>query len=223
MIQDSPGITAETVFKAALSLVNISRTGHSHALFISAEDGSTLPPFTHPTTGSGDTDKTDTLPNVHGPTMQGLCNLVNVTHTESAVSFLRRLQSEQHQLLQHGQAPIRRIITNLNATGDRAGDMLIDAHRAQFMVWVSDSPSEYERLRTTQMAIHCNVGLVIVASLDSSSIVNPVYHIRMRWDGANFSAQRTAKFASDLEVAVKWLVQKDNSNKPLVDLLASLA
>jgi len=56
--------------------------------------------------------------------MQGVCNLVEVPHSQTAIALLKRMQAEQLEMTKHAHAPLRRIIETLNANGTGAGDMV---------------------------------------------------------------------------------------------------
>lgn len=118
-----PGIIAAVVLKAALCLVNVSRTGHSHALLNNFEAARTRFPFI-PASLEALNPEGYEASDVNGPVMQGVCNLVEVPRSQSAIALLRHMQAEQTELTKHAHAPLRRIIDTLNASGNGAGDMV---------------------------------------------------------------------------------------------------
>ena len=118
-----PGIIAAVVLKAAMALVNVARTGYTHALFNNFEAARTRFPFI-PTSLEALSPETHEASDVNGPVMQGVCNLVEVPRSQTAISLLKRMQAEQLELTKHAHAPLRRIIDTLNANGTGAGDMV---------------------------------------------------------------------------------------------------
>ena len=118
-----PGIIAAVVLKAALSLVNVSRTGYTHALFNNFEAARTRFPFI-PASLEALNPEGYEASDVNGPVMQGVCNLVEVLRSQTAIALLRRMQAQQTELTKHAHAPLRRIIDTLNASGTGAGDMV---------------------------------------------------------------------------------------------------
>lgn len=118
-----PGIIAAVVLKAAMSLVDVSRTGHSHALFNNFEAGRTRFPFI-PASLEALNPEGYEASDVNGPVMQGVCNLVEVPRSQPTIALLKHMQAEQMGLTKHAHAPLRRIIDTLNASGNGAGDMV---------------------------------------------------------------------------------------------------
>ncbi|KAK5996045.1 hypothetical protein PT974_04471 [Cladobotryum mycophilum] len=211
-------ITPDTVLKAAIALVNVHRTGHTHAIFSSVTDGRTpLRSFGSAVQRAQTT--TAELTNLYGPTMQGVCDLIEIPHGESAAQFLRRMQANQLELLRHEHAPIRHIIDNLNGQNDKSGDLIIDAHRAQFFVWSPAYSDGYEQIGVLQMSIRCTVGLVVVGWMEDEGTS---YALRLRWDGANFSRDRARGFAGDIETTISWLTRVENRDKPIAGLLSEI-
>lgn len=118
-----PGIIAAVVLKAAIALVNVARTGYTHALFHNFEAARTRFPFI-PKSLEALNPEAYEASDVNGPFMQGVCNLVEVPHSQTAIALLKRMQAEQLEMTKHAHAPLRRIIETLNANGTGAGDMV---------------------------------------------------------------------------------------------------
>ncbi|KAL8646254.1 MAG: hypothetical protein Q9226_006947 [Calogaya cf. arnoldii] len=214
-----PGIIAAVVLKAALCLVNVSRTRYTHALLNNFEAARTRFPFI-PASLEALNPEGYEASDVNGPVMQGVCNLVEVPPSQSAIELLRHMQAEQTELTKHAHAPLRRIIDILNAGGNGAGDMMVETHRTQFLTWIPGFLGEYEHLKVAQIAIRCVAGLVIVAGLGGPKATT--YMLAMRWDVANFSRAKTQKFVEDVKTAVLWLTAKENWDVPIGVLLGQL-
>lgn len=118
-----PGIIAAVVLKAAMALVNVARTRHTHALFHNFEAARTRFPFI-PTSLEALNPEAYEASDVNGPVMQGVFNLVEVPRSQTAITLLKRMQAEQLELTKHAHAPLRRVIDTLNASGTGAGDMV---------------------------------------------------------------------------------------------------
>lgn len=222
-----PHITASVVLKAAMALVNVTRTQHTHALFSNFEAARSNFPFWSDTlrhisiadgTTLADVDASD----VAGPTMNAVTNLIPVEHSESALDFLTRLQTEQAELTKRAHAPWRRIISKLNDLhpGENAGNMLPEAHQTQFLTWVPGFLGDYERVRVAQIAIRAALGLVFVAGLGGPRATT--YMISLRWDVANYSQGEVERFLGDVEKAVLWLLDEENWTLPVGDFLAGV-
>ncbi|KAH6659372.1 hypothetical protein BKA67DRAFT_529526 [Truncatella angustata] len=129
--REHPSIAAAVVLKAAMALINVHRTDHSHAAFCNFEAGRRQFPFL-PTAVQAMNPGSFEASDVNGPVMQGVCNLIEVPRNETAISLLSRLQTEQEGLTEHAHAPLQRVIDNLNAEGHGSGDAIVDIHRTQF-------------------------------------------------------------------------------------------
>lgn len=221
-----PHITASVVLKAAIALVNITRTGHTHALFGNKEACRSTLPFwptsldqlaNTPSTSLADLDASD----VAGPTMNAVTNLIPVHRSESALAFLTRLQAEQAELTKNSHAPWRRIIDKLNSLhpDERAGDLLPEIHQTMFMTWVPGFLGDYERIRVVQIAIRAALGVVFVAGLGGPRATT--FMISLRWDAANYSQAETESFVKDVERAVMWLLDEGNWEAPVGGFLDS--
>ncbi|KAL8698938.1 MAG: hypothetical protein Q9224_001626 [Gallowayella concinna] len=214
-----PGIIAAVVLKAALCLVNVSRTGYTHALLNNFEAGRSRFPFIPASLEELNPEGYEAS-DVNGPVMQGVCNLVEVPRSHTAIALLRRLQAEQTELTKHAHAPLRRIIDTLNASGNGAGDMMVETHRTQFLTWVPGFLGEYERLKVVQIAIRCVAGLVVVAGIGGPAATT--YMLSMRWDVANYSRIKTQQFVEDVKGAILWLTAKENWDVPVSVFLEQL-
>ncbi|CAO1598074.1 hypothetical protein XANCAGTX0491_001847 [Xanthoria calcicola] len=214
-----PGIIAAVVLKAALSLVNVSRTGHTHALLHNFEAARTRFPFIPASLEALNPDAYEAS-DVNGPVMQGVCNLVEVARSQSAIELLQHMQAEQTELTKHAAAPLRRIIDTLNACGNGAGDMIVETHRAHFLTWVPGLLGEYERLKVAQIAVRAVAGLMVVAGLGGPAATT--YMLWLGWDEANYSRAKTQEFFEDVKTAVLWLTAKENWDVPVGVLLGQL-
>ncbi|GAB7331580.1 hypothetical protein MBLNU13_g02961t1 [Cladosporium sp. NU13] len=147
---------------------------------------------------------------VAGPTMNAATNLIPVHRSESALSFLKRLQSEQAELTKHAHAPWRRIMAGLDALhpGENAGNMLPEIHETQFLTWVPGFLGDYENIHVAQIAIRSALGLVFVGGLGGPKATT--YMLSLRWDVANYSREETERFVGDMERAVVWLLEEEN-------------
>ncbi len=214
-----PEMMAAVVLKAAMGLVNVNRTGYTYALFNNFEAVRTRFPFIPASLELLNPEAYEAA-NVNGPVMEGVCNLVEVRRSETAISLLMRMQAEQLELTRHAHAPMRRVIETLNANGTGAGDMMVETHRAQFLTWIPGFLGDYEHIRVAQIAIRCAVGLVVVAGLGGPTATT--YMISMRWDVANYSREQTQVFVDDLKFAVLWLTTKKNWDAPVSKFLEEL-
>lgn len=217
--REHPNISVAVVLKAALALVNVSRTGYSHACFCNFEAGRSRFPFVPPTVQASNPSAFEAS-DVNGPIIQGVCNLIEVTRTESAIDLLKRVQVDQENLTKHAHAPLQRIIAELNSVQPGCGDSIIEAQRTQFVTWVPGLLGDYEKLRVEKIAIRCAAGLAIVAGIGGDNGTS--YGLSMRWDAANFSRNQTKRFVEDLGEAVRWVTKRGNWGRPVSNIIDDL-
>lgn len=217
-------ITASVILKAAMAIVNVTRTGHTHALLSNYEScRSTLPfwpdTFRHIPSANGSTMADLDAGDVAGPTYNGVTNLIEIDHSEPALAYLNRLQAEQLELTKYANAPWRRVISALNELhpGENAGEIIPETHSTYFLTWIPGVLGEYERIKIANLVIRCALGLVFVAGLGGPQAT--MFGVSLRWDVANYSAGETMEFMRDVEKAVLWLLEEENWNKPLGEFL----
>ncbi|KAK8848751.1 acetyl-CoA synthetase-like protein [Apiospora arundinis] len=193
-----PGIDASTVLKTAMAIVNVSRTGHTHALFNNFEAGRGAFPFVPDSLAAavGPPSALDAA-DVNGPTMEGACNLHAVPRHERALALLARVHADQALLTQHCHAPLRRILDGLDAAD---AETMLDVHRAQLLTWVPGFLGDYERLAVARLAIRCDPGLVIVGGIAGPRATT--FACTLRWDVANYSRAEAGRFIEDVGVVV---------------------
>lgn len=214
--EEHPGVSAAMVLRAAQAIVNVHRTGHSHAAFFNFEAGRRQFPFV-PSALQRSSPETFEVSDINGPVMQGACNLIAVRRRESAVDMLRRMRREQDGLTKHAHAPLRRVIEELNADGNGAGDAIVDVHRTQFTTWVPGLLGDYAKLQVSKVAIRCAAGLVVVAGVGGDNATT--YLVSMRWDEANYSREETVKFVNDLELVIRWIIAPENREREIGECL----
>ena len=127
----SPGSRA--LLKAAMAIVNVGRTGHTHALFNNFEAGRGAFPFVPESLAAVILSATLDSADVNGPVMEGVCNLLAVPRSETGLALLERVRDDQALLTRHAHASLRRVLEGLEALGHGADAVMVDVHRAQFL------------------------------------------------------------------------------------------
>ncbi|KAK9797878.1 putative Acyl- synthetase family member 2 mitochondrial [Seiridium cardinale] len=214
--EEYPDISAAIILKTAMALVNVHRTGHSHAAFCNFEAGRRQFPFV-PRALQESAPEAFEVSDINGPVMQAVCNLIEVRRHETVIDMLHRMGQDQDDLTKHAHAPLRRIIEELNIGGNGAGDAIVDVHRAQFTTWVPGLLGDYEKLQVAKLAIRCAAGLVVVAGLGGDTATT--YLLSLRWDEANYSREETAEFVNDLQIAVRWIIATENREREIRECL----
>ena len=207
-----PNMTANTVVKAAMALVSVSHTKHTHALFNNIEGGRGEFPFLPTSTKALGGFGIDSA-NVTGPTMQGVCNVVEVARQSTAINFLNYMQDEQLELTKHAHAPLLRIYDALRAQGNGADEVATAVHEAMFLTWAPGLLGDYEAFKLTHLAVKSTTGLALIAGTSGSQATTLFFSIK--WDGGNFSFEKTQEFGTDLQTAIEWLAEPDNWDKHL--------
>lgn len=214
-----PEITASTVLKAAMALVAVHHTNHTHAIFNNFEAGRGDYPFVPARVREKNRAAYESA-DVCGPTMEIVTNLVEVRRQNTALSLLEQMQKDQEGLTKHAHAPLRRVIEDLNADGSGSGDLIIEAQRTHFLTWIPGFLGDYQSIQVAQIAIRCIAGLVVVAGLGGPNATT--YMISMRWDVANFSGEATRRYLEDLKKTILWLTSKDSWDATISKVLSVL-
>ena len=220
-------INASVVLKAAMALVNVSRTKHTHCLLNNYEACRSNLPFWPDTfryipTTNGSTVADLDAADVAGPTFNAVTNLIPVEHSESGLAFLNRLQAEQLELTKYAHAPWRRIMAALDELhpGEHAGEMIPETHSTYLLTWTPGGLGEYERIRIANAVNRCALGMIFIAALGGEQAT--MYGISIRYDAANFSAEEGLVFVKDVEKAVLWLLEEENWDRPIGEFLGQL-
>ncbi len=157
-LKSNQGITATTVFKAALGLLNAHRTGTTQAFFGAAEAARVWP------TTEGEPDPS--LPNtmdIPGPTWEVIVNRLHIDRQQPLLSWLQELQNEQALLTKHAAAPFQRIEADLTATTDphptSAHELHDDFFRRQCFNWLPPSHARFTHLEEMQSLSRADIGL----------------------------------------------------------------
>lgn len=201
--QEYRSVTAPIFLKAALALVNIYRTKHTHALFANLEAARTSFPFiTKAMAESGQYEATE----VAGPTIQSVINLVDYKPDETVADFLQRMQDDQTNLTKYASAPWRELIS---ALGD-AGHMIPDTTQTQIYNWVpgmgTTGTSPYKNFEMLSAVVRPQVGLAVNAGLGGPDGNTMFMHLR----GDGLIDEEMLKMARELETVTKWMTTKDN-------------
>ncbi|KAL8769576.1 MAG: hypothetical protein Q9209_004508 [Squamulea sp. 1 TL-2023] len=157
-LKSTHGITAIIIFKAALALLNVHRTGASQAFFGQAEAARVWPaPEGEPDPG---------LPNtmdIPGPTWEIVVNRIHVIRERLLLEWLGELQEKQALLTKYAQAPFQRIEEALKATSDPDTVLEHELHdlvfRRQCFNWLPPAYPQYKCLEEVQSLSRADIGL----------------------------------------------------------------
>lgn len=200
-----PTLTAIIILKAALALLNIHKTGHTHALFSNLEASRTTFPFQpkslHET---GKWEATD----VAGPTISSVINLIPITDpSESVLAFLQRMQVDQVNLTKYAAAPWREIMASL---GKKDGGLIPQVTTTQIFNWVpgfgTTGTDPYSCFRVVNAVVRPLVGFGVNAGLGGEKGCTVFLHLR----GDAFGALEMKTLAGELERIVLWILEEAN-------------
>ncbi len=199
-------LTNSVIVKAAIALLNVHYTSHTHAIFRSTESGRSWPFLPEDISSHLDIDCAD----VAGPCWQQVVELIEVRRDENLGSFLLRLQDEQTYLTKYAQAPVLEIMKLLgtNAEGTGTGDMLPDIFRRQSFNWapgIGAGSNPYENLRPVQNLPRNDMGLAFRPGMGGSG--GKECKILMNWDGANISKAEAERILKVLVKILSWITE----------------
>ncbi|KAJ0104211.1 hypothetical protein J7T55_001698 [Diaporthe amygdali] len=219
--KEFPDITAQAVVKSAVALMNVYRTGHSHALFTNHEAARTYFPFI-PKAMEDLSPKLFEATDVSGPTYQNVINLIEVNRSsgETVLQFFKRVQGEQTLLTKYAAAPLREIMAGLS-NGEKLVPEVIGA---QVYNWVpglqgaigGTNPHHHHEVLSAVVRPH--LGLSLNCGLGGPE--NQTVIVQVRGDGFELDGLR--KIGEEIEAITKWLVTRSNWEVPVGQFETSL-
>ncbi|KAI0126844.1 AMP-binding enzyme [Xylariales sp. AK1849] len=208
-------LTSTVILKAAWALLNIHRTGHTHAVFSNVEAARTSFPFIPKAMeAAGMFEGTD----VSGPTVQQVINLIEYRPKETVLSLLERMQEEQLNLTKYASAPLREVMSSLGA----AGSMIPEIIGTQSFNWVpgmgSAGTNPHHNLEMLNFVVRPRQGLLLNAGMGGPDSSTVFVHLR----GIGLDREGYINVAKELEVITLWLVAKENWTGPVGGYVAAL-
>ncbi|KAH6656998.1 hypothetical protein BKA67DRAFT_513505 [Truncatella angustata] len=201
--QNHPKVTATIVAKTALSLLIVSHTHHTHAVFANLEAARTNFPFLPKAIeATGQFEATD----VSGPTIQAVINLVEYNPSESVLSLLQRLQEDQLNLTKYAPAPLHEVMSALG----EAGDMIPEVLGHLSFNWVpglgASGTNQYQNFEALAAIVRPCQGMSWNVGLGGPH--GNTFFVDLR--GISFNPQQQKQLALKFEEITKWLLRKEN-------------
>ncbi|KAK2763110.1 NRPS [Arachnomyces sp. PD_36] len=138
-LREKYGIPPHIIFKAAVTLFNVHRTGSSTALFTNVEAARHWP-FT-----SDWASENQELPNplnIAGPTVEFVVNRIEVPdNDESVLSFLQRIHKDQIELSANSHVPLRELFNSPSLSQDDVS-VIREVMNRQLWNWPASIQSE---------------------------------------------------------------------------------
>ncbi|KAH8682289.1 hypothetical protein BX600DRAFT_505894 [Xylariales sp. PMI_506] len=208
--RQNPQVTPTIVLKTALALVNMHRTGHSHALFANLEAARTVFPFINKALGAaGQFEATD----VAGPTIQAVINLIEFKPEETVLSLLERMQEDQVSLTKYAAAPLREIMNSLGTDGSLVPEVI--GH--QSFNWVpgmsANGTNPQKNFEALSAVVKPRQGFSLNAGMGGSESNTIFLHLR----GIGLDTAGYKQVALDLEKLVLWIIKEENWKNPSTD------
>lgn len=225
--KEHPDITPTVLVKAAVALMDVDRTGYSHAVFGNLEAARTNFPFLpksmlEHTSGSHHFEGMD----VSGPTFQIVFNVVEVpdqSAKETVLGFLERMQEDQTALTKHAAAPLLEIIKELDKISPGSGELVPQLNYTPHFNWVPGlgqmETDPFANIKLVNSVLKPTTGLIIHAGLGgdkNQTIFMNVY-------GAGTCDKDEAARIGEKAVAItKWLATSENWNLPVAEFREAL-
>ena len=214
------GLMPATVLKTAQALLNVHRTGASHAVFSNFEACRGGFPFLPRSMEAlGHFDAAD----VSGPTFTSVINVLEVLRPgEGALGLLQRVQEDQEELTRHAAAPAQLIKDALWPKGH----LMEEVVRSQWFNWspgvgasIGDPYENIEVLNHNPTESSARgMGLGVRAGVGGPDGVTYVVIVRT----AIIDEKGAGNIAVDLERLTMWLVDPENWDKPVNEVLKTL-
>lgn len=216
--KEHPGITTQAVIKSAVALMNVYRTGHTHALFTNHEASRTFFPFV-PKAMMALAPKQYEATDVSGPAYQNVTNLLEIKGDETVLEFLGRVQDEQTLLTKHAAAPLKEIMKGLEIGEELVPEII----GAQVYNWVpglgttGTNPHQHHEVLTAVVRPH--LGLSLNCGLGGPQ--NQTVIVQVRGDGFDLDGLR--KVGEEIEAITKWLVSRKHWESVVGEYKTALA
>lgn len=208
-----PQLTAPAILKAALALLVVSHTNHTHALFLNLEANRSGFPFIPDSYSSlGSFDATD----VAGPTFTGVLNLIEFLPNETVLDYLSRVQETQIDMTQHACAPWHEVFRHLDCS---AGEIIPTVAESLIFNWMPGlgaaalGKNPYSCIEVSQTHIRTKLGMLASAGLGGPGGSQIVLFIQ----GAlsNMSTEAVSRAAEDIKRISLWLAAESSWQKPV--------
>lgn len=224
--KEHPNITPTVLVKAAMALMEVDRTGYSHAVFCNLEAARTYFPFLPKSmiehaSGSHHFEGTD----VSGPAFQIVFNVVEVDRSakETVLAFLERMQEEQTALTKFASAPMLEIMKELDKISPGSGELVPQLVNTPQFNWVpglgQSGTDPFPSVKmvnavskpTTRLTIHAGLG----GEKNQTVFVN-VY------GGGTGDRDDAAQLGEKTVAITKWLATSGNWTSPVAEFTDSL-
>ncbi|RAH71873.1 acetyl-CoA synthetase-like protein [Aspergillus aculeatinus CBS 121060] len=217
--QQQPHLTAPILVKAALILLILSRTNHTHALFVGMEAARSEYAFPDPGAPALPSDAVD----VAGPTFNWSFNLVAFRPDETVLDFLMRVYREQLKQTKHANVPWHRVFEGLDLSAD---EILTKVTNACVFNWMPGlgpdmlGANPYTNLKPLVFHVRPKVGLVLNAGQggpDGSQLV-------LMAEGAigNGPVAWGVRVLEEMKRNVLWVSEEGNVGRPVRDFVEAL-
>ncbi|KAF2758868.1 acetyl-CoA synthetase-like protein [Pseudovirgaria hyperparasitica] len=203
----NPVLTPSAIFKSALVLLNVSQTGHSHALFSNMESARTAFPFLP--ASMAQLPQLDPI-EVAGQCMTSVINLISLRDHETLLAFLARIQDDQTNSIRYAEAPWHGVMDGLND----AGHLLPEVLCHQIFNWVPElltlnDTDTFDNFRVVDTFNGPVIGLGLTAAFGGKTGVAAAIHLR----GIGTSLEEKKRLATKFESLLMWLVNEANWSK----------
>lgn len=204
-----PGLTNPVIAKAALALLNVRHTGHTHALFSSLDAGRGGLPFIPESLASAADVNPADMP---GPMFQRLANLIRVDQAETLEEFLLRVQEHQAGQTRHCHAPLGAIC---EALGPEAGEMVLDTCRRQVFNWVPGlgamDKNPFKNLELLDSRTRADIGVVFFTGTGGKAGQDHI--VRVLWDDSNVMRADAETWVTEYKAVIEWIVSSGKERR----------
>ncbi|KAJ5677319.1 uncharacterized protein N7477_002952 [Penicillium maclennaniae] len=199
-------LTAPVVLKAALALMIILHTNHTHALFLNLEAQRARLPFLRENLPF---ESVHEAADVSGPTFGGVLNLVKFEPTETVLEYLTRIQKDQENLTKYANVPWHELSRQ---TGHPMEDILPVVAESMIFNWMAGlgpavlGENPYRHMAVTQTHIRTKLGMLASAGAggkDGGQIV-----LFFQGALANVSSLWVERAAEEMKNIALWLADE---------------
>ncbi|KAL5361447.1 hypothetical protein BJX96DRAFT_185286 [Aspergillus floccosus] len=216
-----PQVTAPVILKAALALLAISHTNHTHALFLNLEANRCTFPFLPPSLAA---QTGLDAANVAGPTFSGVLNLIPFQPEQTVLDYLLHIQRVQTMLSAHANVPWYEVFRRLGLPAEAVLPRVAESLIFNWMPGLGSAvfgDNPFRNMRVAQTHIRTKLGLLASAGCGGPNGSNIVLFLQGAI--ANCSSMWVGKIADEWRKIALWLAAEESWSMPIARFVDCLA
>lgn len=218
--KEHPKITPTVLVKAAVALMDVDRTGYTHAVFGNLEAARTNFPFLSKSMLEHVSGHLLEGMDVSGPAFQIVFNVVAIDRSakETVLGFLERMQDDQTALTKYASAPLLEIIKELDKISPGSGELVPQLNYTPHFNWVpglgQTGTDTFANLKMLNSVSKPTTGMMVHAGLGGEKNQTVFMNV---YGAGTYDRDEAARIGEKIVAITKWLATSENWNSPVVE------